>query len=687
MIFESTTMASIVLNPWLVCGLLVTAHFFVPGMAWGWIVPRPGKDLPGKGFSVLFAASVSLVLGFLFSLLGCLILAEAGWFTKTGETVLLCVVVLSGLLAGGIRNRPACIDHLRFSLPGLVFTLLTAMAVMILPHRGEWIAGGWDPGIYVNQGIDISRSNSLHPTPDPLFASLSPEEIDLLTRRAHNYIEALPVVPLDPETRRPEHFFFRLTPMLVAIMDRCGGLRAATRVNEITGLLLLPLFACMTWLLGRKGAYAAFALLLLIFQPVWLYHLHLPTSEMLSLFFLTAMGLLIGLRSFNRSASAAFCLLLFAAELNRFSFLPFGFLLLFFLAVLDLQVTDRAGIGRNRFFQIIALLAGAVYDYAVNPTTIGRLFEAVPALLTASLALLTITIVVDSIGTKPGIKPFLSAVVEKHGLLLQLVLILALSATPFLAEFRSNATRILPFIGTTTVTIALVGVVLLAFRESSPLKIVCVFFLAATIISLANSEIAALWPWATRRFVEYTVPLLALGGGVLLAELWSLKTRTPAPRLLAVALVALLFATNGKTCWQAWSHTEFDGLSASLAEIADQLHEGDIVVADHFRWGTPLRFLHDVAVVNGELFFEEGTPDKMAAALPVLEKMRAEGHRILFLTSTEMGLNVFPLPLTSTRLLWESDPIVLNEFVHGPKVSVFQLKDQPRQFRLYEWAP
>ena len=100
-----------------------------------------------------------------------------------------------------------------------------------------------------------------------------------------------------------------------------------------------------------------------------------------------------------------------------------------------------------------------------------------------------------------------------------------------------------------------------------------------------------------------------------------------------------------------------------------------------------MRFLHDVAVVNGELFFAEGTPDKMAAALPVLEKMRAGGHRILLLTSTEMGLNVFPLPLTSTRLLWESDPIVLKEFVHGPRVSVFQLKDQPRRFRLYEWAP
>ncbi len=680
MISESTTLASVIQNPWLACGLLVAAHFFVPGMAWGWIIPRPGKDLPGKGFSVLFAASVSLILGFLFSLLGCLALAEAGWFTKTGEAVLLGIVILSGLLAGGIRNRQVCIDHLKFSLPGLVFTLFVSIAVMILPNRGEWIAGGWDPGIYVNQGISISRSNSLHPPPDPLFASLSPEEVDLLTRRAHNYIEALPVVPLNPETRRLEHFFFRLTPMLIAVMDRCGGLRAATRVNEITGLLLLPLFACMTWLLGRKGAVAAFALLLLILQPVWLYHLHLPTSEILSLLFLCGMGLLLGLRPFSRSVSVAFCFLLLAAELNRFSFLPFGFLLLFFLAILDLQVTNRAGIGRARFFQIIALLAGAIYNYVVNPTTIGRLFEAVPALLIASFALLALTVVVDSLGTKT----FLSAAIEKYGLLILIGISLLASATPFLAEFKLNATQLLPFIGLTSVILALVGAILLAIRGSAPLRLWCTFLLAATLISLANSEIAALWPWATRRFVEFTVPLLALSGGVLLAHVWSMK---PWTRLLTVALVALLFATNGNTCWQAWSRTEFDGLSASLAEAAGQVQDGDIVVADHFRWGTPLRFLHDVTVVNGELFFAEGTPDKMAAALPVLEKMRTDRHRILFLTSTDKGLNVFPLPLTPTRLLWESDPIVLKEFIHGPRARVFQLKDQPRQFRLYEWAP
>ena len=680
MISESTTLASVIQNPWLACGLLVAAHFFVPGMAWGWIIPRPGKDLPGKWFSVLFAASVSLILGFLFSLLGCLALAEAGWFTKTGEAVLLGIVILSGLLAGGIRNRQVCIDHLKFSLPGLVFTLFVSIAVMILPNRGEWIAGGWDPGIYVNQGISISRSNSLHPPPDPLFASLAPEEVDLLTRRAHNYIEALPVVPLNPETRRLEHFFFRLTPMLIAVMDRCGGLRAATRVNEIMGLLLLPLFACMTWRLGRKGAYAAFALLLLILQPVWLYHLHLPTSEILSLLFLCGMGLLLGLRPFSRSVSVAFCFLLLAAELNRFSFLPFGFLLLFFVAILDLQVTNRAGISRARFFQIIALLAGAIYNYVVNPTTIGRLFEAVPALLIASFALLALTLVVDSLGTKT----FLSAAIEKYGLLILIAISLLASATPFLAEFKLNATQLLPFIGLTSVILALVGALLLAIRESSPLKTWCAFLLAATLISLANSEIAALWPWATRRFVEFTVPLLALSGGVLLAHVWSMK---PWTRLLTVALVALLFATNGNTCWQAWSRTEFDGLSASLAEAAGQVQDGDIVVADHFRWGTPLRFLHDVTVVNGELFFAEGTPDKMAAALPVLEKMRTDRHRILFLTSTDKGLNVFPLPLTPTRLLWESDPIVLKEFIHGPRARVFQLKDQPRQFRLYEWAP
>lgn len=686
MIFQTTTTASVVSNPWLACGLLVAAHFFLPGMAWGWTISRPNTNPSGRCFAVLFAASVSLVLGFLWSLLGNLVLAEAGLFTGTGEIALLGIVVLSGLLAGALGNRRACIEHLRLSLPGLLFTILVAVAVMLLPNRGEWIAGGWDPGIYVNQGIHISRSNGLRPPPDPVFANLAPENISLLTRRTHNYVEAQPVVPLDTETRRLEHFFFRLTPMLIAVMDRCGGLRAATRVNEITGILLLPLFACMTWLLGRKGRYAAFALLALLLQPVWLYQLHLPTSEILSLFFLCAMGLLTGLRPLNRRMAGLFCLLLFATEINRFSFLPFGFLMLFFLAVLDISDSDQAGLGKQRLFQMAALLAGAIYDYAVNPTTIGRLFEAVPALLIASVLLLALTIFIDSVVARRGMGARLVVVAEKYGLPVLLAISLLGFAMSIPAEFRANISQLLPFLGSTAVAIAVIGLVFLIFGESLPLKTWCVFLLAATLISLARSEIAALWPWATRRFVEYTVPLLALGGAVLLARLWALKRWAPVPRLLAAGVIALLVVTGGRTARQAWSRTEFNGLSASIAEVAAQLREGDIVVADHFRWGTPLRFLHDVAVINGELFFAEGTPDKMKAALPVLAGLRDEGHRILFLTSTEKGLDVFPLTLNTTHLVWESDPIVLQEFIHGPRVNTFQLKDQPRLFRLYEWS-
>jgi hypothetical protein len=149
--------------------------------------------------------------------------------------------------------------------------------------------------------------------------------------------------------------------------------------------------------------------------------------------------------------------------------------------------------------------------------------------------------------------------------------------------------------------------------------------------------------------------------------------------------VAVLLGALSLTAPQirdAWRNTEYNGISKPLAEIASLVGERDVVVADHFQWGTPLMFVYGRQVLNGERIWERKNPD----ALPMLSQLKQQGFKIWFLASTEEGMNIFGFnPALPVNLKWTSTTIAYREIIHHRTSTDFPMRERTVQFRLYLW--
>lgn len=680
-------------NCWPAFAVLFFLRVLLPGMAWAWIIPETVCEDGAPWVRRLFDAARVILAGVLVAVLATLALAELGVYTPWLEWTATALLALIGFLAGQARGLDTG-DVFRRYAPVAAALAVVATIPMLLPARGEWIVGGWDPGIYVNTGVSVSGSGGFRPGPDPMFSLFTAEELQLFTRLRYNFTEAYPVVPVDPSTRYLEPLFFHLTPSLIALMDRCGGLRAAVRVNEIVAVLALVVFFAMMIVLSPRRSQAFLALLFLVLQPIFLYQAHLPTSEMLQLLLLCGLGMVLPARR-SAMGQAALLLLLFAAEVNRFSFLLFGGLLLFSTAWLDLEREDRRRVREERALQVGALGLGAAYAFVFSGTTMGRIYLAIPPLLYAFAFLVGAAVCLDLLATQPAARAWLARWVGRLalggglGLLAGLLLMGFVVHVPRMRQFRSNVRQLAWYIGPLVCLAAAAGAALLAARRKPEYlrqKAWALFLVVATAVSLENSGIVPLWPWSVRRYLQFTMPLVALlsaGAFAGLAEGCEAHARRWKPVAAVLAAVVLLSILPRSR--QAWSCTEFNGASAALARIARAIGPDDIVVADHFRWGTPLRFIYGKRVINGELFYEDPSPERMRRALTALGRLRDRGWRVRFLTSTDRELTVFPVGVEGAAWDGVKEPFLLVDVAHRRGRAGFDMSDRWKEFRLFTW--
>lgn len=690
-----TVLPTVGSNPWFVCAALFALKIALPGWLWcRALAPEEEADgAPAEGFPATLVGAARIVLAGLSVLLAVtLALAMLDLYRPGPEAVALA---LTCALAVAVRRRPVAV-----AVRGAAFAALALFAgvtvVMNLPRRGEWVAGGWDPGLYVCEGVSLSRTGRLFPAADPFYASLSPEELKAFTRPTLNFTEAFPVAPLDPARRAFTPFFFRLTPALVAALDRCGGLRAATRVNDFAGLLVLLLFPAFLLRCGAGRAWTGFATALLVSHPLWLYHLHFPTSEMLQLALVCGLGLLLPdrLRPGPRGALAALMLL---ATVNRFSFLPFGALVAAAAAWLDLSETDRRRVAASRAAMLGALALGALFDLGANRLVLGRLGGSIPLLLLAACGIAAVAVALDLLALRADRRVALSRMLDIPAFPLAAValagacvLLALLQSGPF--ESPHAAVRGAPqFLGPAAITAAALGVALLIanpWRLPPVLRAwLCVAF-GATLLTFAQPGITPWWPWAARRFVEFSLPAMVLLAAAPMAAIWDAAGRRRAVRIVAVVLFAAVAAAPGSRIGAACRTTEFDGLTHHLAAAAARIEPGDIVIADHFRWGTPLRFLYGVQAVNGELFWDRhGGAERWTNALPVLRRAQQQGRRVRIFTGTDEGLTLFPGVPADLKPDWTSGPWTYSEVLQHPRARTYKPIEKTREFRLYTLPP
>ncbi len=336
------------------------------------------------------------MLGLVLSLLVSVLLAERGLLFSSVEILLILILCFLGFAIGWRVDQNQLRASLRESVPAVAVVFLIAVLTMLLPGRGSWIKGGWDPGVYLNQGIHVAKTGTFHPEPatSPL-TRLPPSDHEFFTRGEGDYVECFPGCPVDPNDGSLQTYFFRLMPAMVSILYRSGGLRAASGVNDFVGLLAAFIFLSALLHCCRRSGLSFLATAALLIQPVWLYHLHVPLPEMLQLLLVSGLLLMVPDRSENIFSMAVVCVLLFAAVLNRVSFVVFGSAFLVALAWLDLQRADRIVVIMERFFQILALAIAADFDIRVTAVSVLRLSYIVPRSMAVASVLLAVAVLLD----------------------------------------------------------------------------------------------------------------------------------------------------------------------------------------------------------------------------------------------------------------------------------------------------
>lgn len=639
-----------------------------PGLAWAWVL-RPATRLE--------ASALAILLGLTLILLPAVVLAECGILSAPAIWITAAVLTAAGLTA----RRRAGAPLPRAGAGALL--LVPALALLLSgPGRGDWMVGGWDPGVNMNQGLLVARTGRVAQPPDPLVAAALQAAPGAFARESFSFREAFPGLPVDRVTGALRPYFYRGTPAFIAILDLAAGRTAALRANSVSAVLAILVAA--TLLAGlvapsppgiRRAAVLAGALILTA-QPIVLAHLGNPASEMLELLLVCGAGLLL-LRPRDLPSAIALALLLLLACVNRVSFLFQQALLLVVLVLWDAPEPDRDRVSRRHLAVAASLALGLAWYTWITPDSLVKVRHLLPALHVFTAGSAAVALLLDGFllrHRRPG-----PAVLRQAALLVPLLFLLVETTRhePW-REFLRNASAWWSYAGPALAGLAALGLLAAAPRSAAAPWLLWLFTCLLGV--LLHRHAADLYPWASKRWLAFSPPLLAAGGSLLLAGAHRRFGRRGL--VLALLLLGAGFGAQAPRALAAWRSAEYRGAPDTLAQLAARLAPGDLVVADHFRWGTPLALVYGASVLNAEpLLAGRGSH---ADALRFLTGQQSHGTRIVLLTSTRSALADWPetfrdaLPL-APPLEWETGERIQHRSNRG-----FPL--QPRTVRLQTWT-
>jgi hypothetical protein len=581
---------------------------------------------------------------------------------------------------------------------------------LLRSSRSEWLAGGWDPGIYLNEAAAVAQSGGWQGRTDSVYAALAPEEREVFSRGPGAYREILPSVPLRRDNGALPLYSFPLTPVCGAWLLRLGGMELLLRLPAILAWWSLPVLWALLGLVGWAGWRRWPAMVFWLVSPLWWYHQAIPTAEMLYLLLLLG-GLLFYLRSaldrVRLPLGAAACL--FAATVNHPNLvvLATGFLLV--AAAVEGQ---QAAAGRwpRILLGFTALAAGLAWCVGFSGRTLLRLEarDHAASLITAiwGLGLL------GACGLLA--RPLPAGIVTRTVRILRLAgmaagvflavlamaavfepwrewLIDAIERLPVAGLAIGRGLRTLPFLGALVVAWAGVGLAQFAARRESGRGLIQLLVLAlggASAFLVCAPGIAAIYPWALRRYLPFLVPFLAfVQAAAVVGWIEGFRLR---PRTWNVLALGLLLAALAQGAWLSRAAArvgDYPGLARILVQLADAVDSRDIVVADDPRWGTPLLRLLGRDVINGRLLWDSPDPAFQQNYLEILQRLRAAtGRRVLWLTSTDDRLALYPVTLglvaSAPRL---EVSYAYHTVIHSTRGDAYAVKPRSQVFRLYEW--
>ena len=558
---------------------------------------------------------------------------------------------------------------------------LTALAPIVLIGLGLWlyfpsaeyIIGGKDPGVYMNEGIQIAQRGSLV-THDAQIASLPPSSRDLFITRRDNEasygLRFMGYFVTDPSAGTVVGQFPHLYPVWIAIGYGIDGLSGARRTIGVWAILgVLALYFVGTRAVGALPALAGAALLAVHVAQVWFSRY--PNSE------LVLQGMVLAaLLAFARSH----------VDGDRF-FGPVAATLL----------------GLALFVRFPAVLAWA----AVGGATLTGAFDGrrprlgfvAPAVVWIGLAAWYFVTILAPYAQQPI--GFVQNLQTIHLVLVGLGAagVVALMAAARSAAFRAQTRRWLPVAVSSVVILAAAYAYFLrtpggrlAAHDALALRTYAAYYLSpyglvaallgfalfvrrsfwqnpALILSVAAFSLFFFYKirvvpehfWMARRFLPVILPVSMLL--IATAAFWGVETRWPsAPRARArvvgrVVIGLVLVGLFGRQYLAAsrpiLGHVEYSGVIPRLEELARQFDDDTLLIvesraaSDLHVLALPLAYIY----ARNVLVLSESRPDRFAF-LEFLTWARTQYREIFFMggggTDLLSGL-VSVSPISSER--------------------------------------
>ncbi len=672
----------------MVTGILISLCLFVPGLAWIWHVGiRSNPSRIGWRASVISAAGC-LIIGLLWNTLYAGLLLEFGWFSRGAILGGALAFTTAGVWLGCRRAGYAWMSSVRHVIPILFILSSVAACIGALPPRGEWLAGGWDPGVYMNQGVYAAQQGGWHNPASPVFEDIARLPFNPFIRRIAGRDEIFPGIPISPDSGSIQLTFYPLTPAWIAFLHSFGGLDAALRSMMYLALILAFALAGALLRLGLPAGIALPTTILMLIHPLTIYHARTPCSEMMETAWIAMIGFCLA-GNIREGKAFVFPLLppiLLAGILNRPTFLIWSTLLIMILAI-----TGRVHI-RGLPALILPVFFGMAYYFTRGQPALDRIADWYPWLALATLSGIGMAAMVRMFHRR-----FSWRLTETLTFILTPLLILALTILAHPAgtdELKINLRKIAPYLGQPLILFGSLGLLLRikAVQRASRLTSLDMLLwlgLCAGMIPLGFKFTAELYPWATKRILPSLPLALCLATAVLFASaverIGSKRKRwTFAPIALGVAIV---LAGQAGRIRDAWRHTEYDGLAGQLGEIAHAVDVADVLLVDHFVWATPLTMVFGRQAINGEPLWARKSGIRTEAAMRFFASQHAHGRRVFILTSTDQGIAVFPHAFHAVALRVAFDPYDYHTIAHHRNGSGFPRREHQAVFRLYELLP
>lgn len=515
----------------------------------------------------------------------------------------------------------------------------------------EYVIGGRDPGVYMNEGIQIAQRGAIV-VPEPVIAEIPDFARDLFIptdRSPANYLAPrfMGFYVLDPDRGSVVGQFPHVFPASIAVGYALGGLSGARNTVMFWGVFgLLSVYFLGARLFGRPAATAAALLLALNVVQVWF--ARYPSADMVM------QGLLFA--AILASARAH-------VDQDGF-FAPVAGALLGLLLFLRLDAVVAAGavaaavllgyaVGQRLYWTFwlpLVASAGAAIWYYTGPL---RAYVEVPLFFftqlpawefaaLAGLAIIVLALVAAAHRSPPTRQRLLTALPTALTLI---VVVLAGYAFLFrqpggrLTDYDAHALRTFAnfYFTVPALIAALIGYALVArrlfWRDPA-------FLLTLTAFSVFFFYKIRIWPehfWMARRFVPVIMP-----GGLLLvaaAALTGVRGRLLLTRAIrgpiGAVFLTLLAVSYARAARPVVEHIEYAGIIAKLEALADQIHDNDLVVVESRNAGSdvhvlalPLAYIYARQV----LVLSTPVPDKTVFAA-FLDRASTDYRRVLFLGS------------------------------------------------------